>query len=151
DSASTRAMTRRCSVMRMPVAAQRASMPVFFIADGDFSGAMSLQPWTAGRHCSATACMLRQVTAHQKRIQMFPTGLLVIALAAPDAGKAGPSIEPSGRLVVFLHFQENSAHATAGKMAEMRQQQVARQAAAALAGIDRDRQDFGFIRSHPRY
>jgi hypothetical protein len=26
--------------MRMPVAAQRASMPVFFIADGDFSGAM---------------------------------------------------------------------------------------------------------------
>src|SRR5260370_37145833 len=35
-------MTRRCSVMRMPVAAQRASIPVFLSADEDFSAVMYL-------------------------------------------------------------------------------------------------------------
>src|ERR1700688_1166862 len=39
-SASTRAMTRRCSVMRMPVAAQRASIPVALSAGVDFSAVM---------------------------------------------------------------------------------------------------------------
>src|SRR6202045_3511368 len=39
-SASTRAMTRRCSVMRMPVAAQRASIPEALSAGVDFSAVM---------------------------------------------------------------------------------------------------------------
>jgi hypothetical protein len=37
-------MTRRCSVMRMPVAAQRASMPVAFGAGDDFNTVMELLP-----------------------------------------------------------------------------------------------------------
>ena len=39
-----RAMTRRCSVMRMPVAAQRASMPVALGAE-DFNAVMIAGPW----------------------------------------------------------------------------------------------------------
>src|SRR5215217_4332562 len=41
-SASTRAMTRRCSVIRMPVAAQRASIPVGLSADVDFSAVIGV-------------------------------------------------------------------------------------------------------------
>ena len=79
-----------------------------------------------------------------------PPGCLIIAFAAPDDAKSGPFIEPPRRLIVFLDFEEDGAHAAAGEMAEMGQQQVARQAAAAMAGIDRDRQYFGFVRRHAR-
>src|ERR1700674_4107354 len=133
-------MTRRCSVMRMPVAAQRASMPVFLSAEGDFSAVLISKSWRppvgAEQGCSATARILRQVAPHQKRIQLFAAGLLVIALAAPDDAKSGPFIQPSRRLAIFLDLEEDPAHAAAGEMAEMRQQQMARQATAALARID---------------
>src|SRR6478736_4008307 len=55
-SASTRAITRRCSVIRE-----------------------ALKGW----YGSATAGSLRQVAAHQKRVQLFPARLLVVALTAP--------------------------------------------------------------------
>src|SRR5260370_19740159 len=101
--------------------------------------------------CFATARILRQVAPHQKRIQLLPAGLLVIALAAANDAKSGPFIQPSRRLVIFLDLQKYLAHAAAGEMAEMRQQQLARQATAALGGIDRDRQYFGLIGGQPRY
>src|SRR5437764_10117757 len=41
-SASTRAMTRRCSVIRMPVAAQRPSIPVALSAGVDLSAVIGL-------------------------------------------------------------------------------------------------------------
>src|SRR5437764_7611120 len=140
-SASTRAMTRRCSVMRMPVAAQRASMPLAFelgdmCADEDLRAVM-------GGPCKrwrwfATICILRQVAPHQKRIQLFPARLLVIPLAPADDAESGPFIEPSRRRVIFLDLEKYRADAAAGEMAEMDHQQVARQAAAAIGGIDGD-------------
>src|ERR1700759_3778962 len=78
-SASTRAITRRCSVMRMPVAAQRASIPVALSAEVDFRAVMG--PGSLQQACSATGRKLRQVAAHQKRVQLSPAGLLVIAFA----------------------------------------------------------------------
>src|ERR1700754_624303 len=128
-SASTRAITRRCSVMRMPVAAQRASMPVAFGAGGDFSTVMEFLPW--GGRC-ATSAILRQVAAHQKRIQLFPVGLLIIALAASDDGKAASFIKPPGRRVVFLNFKKYAAHAAPCQMTEVGQQQISGEAPAAL-------------------
>ena len=83
---------------------------------------------------SATLRGSRQVAAHQKCVQLFPVCLPVIAFAAPHHGKSGPLVEPPRRLIVFLDLEEDAAHAAAGEMAEMRQQQVARQAAAAMAG-----------------
>src|SRR5471032_2191972 len=120
-SASTRAMTRRCSVMRIPVAAQRASIPVALSAGVDFSAVMGFA-WS-GRACCATARALRQVAAHQNGVQLFPVRLPVIALAASGDGKSGPVVEPPRRLIIFLDLEEHGAHATAGEMAEMGQQQ----------------------------
>src|SRR6185295_5423279 len=152
-SANTRAMTRRCSVMRMPVAAQRASMPVAFevgdeCADEGLSAVMG-RPWKRWRWF-ATNCSLRQVAPHQKRIQLFPAGLLVIPLAAADDAESGPFIKPPRRRVVFLDLEKYCADAAAREMAEMDQQQIARQAAAAIGRIDCDRQYLGLIGAHAR-
>src|ERR1700722_3778684 len=164
-SASTRAMTRRCSVMRMPVAAQRASIPEALSAGVDFSAVMCLAlgnsastanlerfqaKWKPVRVC-ATARGSRQVAAHQKGVQLFPAGLPVIALAAPGDGKSRPFVQPARRLIIFLDLQEHGAHAAAGEMAEMGQQEVAGQAAPAVARSDRDGKYFGLVRRHARY
>ena len=82
---------------------------------------------------------------------MFPAGLPVIAFTASDDGKSGPFVEPPRRLIIFLDFEEYRAHATAGEMAKMRQQQITGQAAAAMAGGNGDREDFGLVRRHARY
>src|SRR6185295_2043759 len=148
-SASTRAITRRCSVMRMPVAAQRASMPVALSAGVDFKAVMDSNLGYAD--CSATARGSRQVAPHQDGVQLFTARLFIIAFAASCHGKSGPIVKPPRRLIVFLDFEEHGAHAAAREMPQMRQQKVARQAAAAMFCVDGDRQDFGFIRRHPRH
>src|ERR1700738_3781448 len=148
-SASTRAMTRRCSVMRMPVAAQRASIPVALRRGVDFSAVMGFA-WDS-ECCCATARALRQVAPHQKRVQLFPARLPVIAFAAPDDGKSGPVVKPPRRLIIFLDLEEYSTHAAAREMAEMGQQQVAGQAAPAMARRHGDRQDFRLVRRHARH
>src|SRR5438094_572902 len=124
-------MTRRCSVMRMPVAAQRASMPVALGAE-DFNAVMiaglatipgtSLETnlGTNGR-MFATIGILRQVSPHQKRVQLFPAGLLVIPLAAANDAESGLFIQPPRRDVIFFHFQKDAAYAAACEMAEMGQ------------------------------
>src|SRR4029078_6803979 len=99
-------MTRRCSVMRMPVAAQRASIPVFLCAGGDFSTGMD-EPWVSGlgeqsRACSAIGRILRQVGPNQKCIQLLPAGLPIIALAAANDAESGPFIQPVRRLIGFF-------------------------------------------------
>src|SRR3984893_10116546 len=99
----------------------------------------------------ATARALRQVAAHHKGIQLFPARLPVIALAASGDGRYGPLIEPARRLIIFLDLEEHGPHAAAGEMAEMRQQQIARQPPSAMAGRDGDRQYFGLVRRHPRH
>src|SRR5689334_25448336 len=114
--------------MRIPVAAQRASMPESWGADGDFNAviirsrfaavsatccrgfaflALTKRKARARAHGSAASAMLRQVAAHQKRIQMFPAGLLIIAFAAPDNRKSGTFAQPARGQVVFFHFEEH--------------------------------------------
>src|SRR4051812_21516896 len=138
-------MTRRCSVMRMPVAAQRASMPVVFSAGMDFSAVM-----VPGLNviCCATARDLRQVAAHQNGVQMFAARLLVIAFAVAGDAKSGALVEPARRSIVFLDLEEYGAHATACEMAEMCQQQFAGQPAAAMFCIHRNRKNFRLVRRH---
>src|SRR5664279_1694840 len=142
-------MTRRCSVMRMPVAAQRASMPEELSSDDGFNTVMGFS--FTGAASSATARMLRQVASHQKRIQMFPAGLSIITLAASDHGKSGLLIETPRRLIVLFDLQKHLIYSAASEMTEMRQEQVARQAAAAIVRVDSNRQDFRFIRGNSRY
>ena len=70
----------------------------------DFSAVMVAGPEETAMF--AIIRILRQVAPHQKGIQLFPAGLLVIPFAAADDGKAGAFIEPSCRRVVFLDFQK---------------------------------------------
>src|ERR1700680_219859 len=148
-SASTRAMTRRCSVMRIPVAAQRASMPVALSAGGDFNTVMDFSP--SAKTLSATDGRLQQVAAHQKCVQLFPAGLPVIALAPSGDAKSRSFVQPPRRLIILLDLEKYRAHAAAGKMAKMCQQQVAGQATPAMAGGHRDRKYFGLVRRHARH
>jgi hypothetical protein len=83
--------------------------------------------------CCATARALRQVAAHQNRIQLFPILLAVITLAAARHGKPGALVEPPRRLIVLLDLEEHGANAASGEMAEMGQQQVVGQTASAMA------------------
>ena len=122
------------------MAAQRASMPVFLCADGDFSAGMVSGPSDAGRGSFATQRILRQVTPHQKRIQLLSAGLLIIALPAANDLKSGPFIKTPRRLIIFFDLEEHLVYAAAREMTEMCQQQVARQAAATLGRIDGDLQ-----------
>src|SRR5882724_4198001 len=110
-------MTRRCSVMRIPVAAQRASMPVALSAGVDFSAVMGL---AFNEACCATAGASRQVAAHQKCVQLFPARLQVIASAAPGNGKPGPLVRPPPRRIIRLHLEEHATHAAAGEGPNMR-------------------------------
>src|SRR5664279_5566648 len=84
--------------------------------------------------CSATARALRQVAAHHQRIQMFAPRLPVIAFTAADNGKSRPVIQPSRRLIVLLDLEEHGAYAAPGEMSEVGEQQLSRQALAAIAG-----------------
>src|SRR4051812_25307613 len=119
-SASTRAITRRWSVMRMPVAAQRASIPVAFSPGVDFRAVMLS---SLNGTCSATADGLGQVAPHQHGVQMFAAGLLVIALAAAGHAEPGAVVKPARGTIVLLDLEKHGAHAMAGEMAEMDQQQ----------------------------
>src|SRR6185295_12201540 len=103
-SASTRAMTRRCSVMRMPVAAQPATIPEELSAGVVFKEVIVSRLKDA---LSATKRMLRQVPAHQKRIQLFATGLKIIAFPTADGRKSGAFIQSAGRLIVFLDLEKD--------------------------------------------
>ena len=92
----------------------------------------SFDPTQTGPHlCSsrsvppcATAGASRQVAAHHQGVQLFPIRLPVVAFAAPDNGKSGPLVEPPRRLIVFLDLEKYAAHAAAGEVAEMGQEQV---------------------------
>src|SRR6266487_911758 len=122
--------------MRRPVAAQRASMPVFLCAGGDFSAGMVSGLSDAGRGSFATARTLRQVTPHQKCIQLLAPGLLIIAFPAADDLKSGPFIQAPRRLIIFFDLEEHLAYAAACEMTEMCEQQVTRQATASLGRIE---------------
>src|SRR4051794_30245473 len=135
-------MTRRCSVIRMPVAAQRASIPEELSAGVVFKEVIISRLTDA---LSATRRSLRQVPPHQKRIQLFPSGLNVIALPAAHGRKSGAFIESAGRLIVFLDFEKHGPDSTACQMPEMGQQQITRKASAALIWVKSDRQNLGFV------
>src|SRR5438128_299451 len=74
----------------------------------------------------------------------------VILFPASDRRKSRTLIEANSRPVVLFHFEKHAANAASGEMTEMVREQVARIAASALRGCDRDRENFRFVRSQPR-
>ena len=81
-------------------------MPVALSAGVGFQCGHDRRALEATGACLPPSRILRQVAPHQKRVQLFPAGLLVIAFAAADDGKSGPFIEPPRRLSCFPPLRE---------------------------------------------
>src|SRR5579871_2623165 len=140
-------MTRRCSVMRMPVAAQRASISPWGVEGTDFRAAIGMPSASAGFRTSRGS---GQVTLHDQRAQKLARRLAIILLAAADDLKSGPLVKPDRGEVILLDLEKDRADAVAGKMTEMNLQQLPRQPAAAPGAFDRNGQDLGFVGGEPR-
>jgi hypothetical protein len=115
--------------------------------DGFATGSCAI----AGLDRCATAQALRQVAAHQQRVQLFPAGLLVIAFAAADDAKSGPFVEPPRRLHYFPRLREIWCARHGRPDAPDGSAAGRGQAAAAMACRHRDRQDFGLVGGHARH
>src|SRR5216683_118690 len=115
-------MTRRWSVMRIPVAAQRASIPVALSAVVGFSAVM-----------------------------VFALDNVSVLPLRARYDKSGAFVKPPRRLIIFLDLEEHGTHAAAREMAEMRQQQIAGQAASAMAKGHGDRKYLGLVRRDARH
>src|SRR5471030_2900546 len=96
-------MMRRCSVMRMPLAAHRAS--IFLFSELRLSGVATITPLRPSYHISG------KIAAQHQRGGGFAPGHLIIVGTARYFVKAGAVIEPHGGLIVFIDFQEYGARA----------------------------------------
>ena len=149
-------MTRRCSVMRMPVAAQRASIPVA-VAAMSVGFQNDRGPWVGSERGDAafdahSIRHLRQVVAaHQKGVRIVPRRPAGNNVRGGRRRRIRP-IHTAARAgcIVFFDFEKYVRTPWPARWPRCVSEQVARQAAAAMAGIDRDRQYFGFVRGHAR-
>ncbi len=83
-------MTRRCSVMRMPVAAQRASIPVCLGGGGRFQVPVIVcLPEQVGVFCHRAGCYDKSRRI-RRAFNCSPAGLLIVAFAAPDHHQIRP-------------------------------------------------------------
>src|SRR5665213_1538136 len=146
-------MVRRCSVIRMPLAAQSASILLFSGAFFPTVATMSLPlpPYsitqtgvTQTRHNSD------QVSAQHQRGGGLAPGARVIIGAAGYFMKTGAVIKADGRRVMFVDFQKYGARAQAGEPPHMQIEQAVRQPASAPRLGDRDREDFRLVLDQPR-
>ena len=128
-SASTRAMTRRCSVMRMPLAAQSASMFARF--GHEFLPALPRIACGLARHHRLRRDRVRrssgQIAAQHQRGGGLPPALgIIVGPPRPTSRKSGAGIEPARRRVVLVDLEEHRAHAEAGEPAQMQSRATAR-------------------------
>src|SRR5665213_1866164 len=141
-------MVRRCSVIRMPLAAQSASILRFSGAFFPTVATMSLPlpPYsiTQTRHNSD------QVSAQHQRGSGVAPGARVIIGAAGYFMKTGAVIKADSRRVMFIDFQKYGARAQTGEPPHMQIEQAARQPASAPRIGDRDREDFRLVLHQPR-
>src|SRR5215212_2521015 len=152
-------MMRRCSVMRMPLAAHWASIWVGF---GTIASALLrwLHHRIAGRDgpserhprkvharfrqrsCSSNKAGSAEVAPQHARRQRRHRLVHVVARPPADLAKTGTVVEPERRLVPLLDLEKHRANTEAGKTPQMQIEQPARNAATAPARRDRDREDF---------
>src|SRR5436190_17187023 len=145
ESASTRAITRRCSVMRIPLDVQRASMLVL--------GAVTNSSWVPiiRLRVKAVHCVNSSEVAPQHQCgRGVVAALLVVAGPPANLAEAGPPIEPPCWFVVLVDFEEHRVRAKSGEPPQMQIEQRTGEPAAAAGGCNRDRKDFRFAAREPR-
>src|SRR3954451_4206298 len=111
ESASTRAMTRRCSVMRMPLDAHRDSILVFDVLTRCLLGVDHNFPGPRGQASAKAHVYLgpdsdffssHQVAPKHQGCGSLTIIFLVIAGSPSDLVKPRPTVEPPRRLVVLV-------------------------------------------------
>src|SRR3954451_2534518 len=93
DDASTRAMVRRCSVMRMPLAAHSASILVLSVA-----GVVAINPILSQR--------ASEITAQNERRRRFAASALIITGPPRHLAKAGAVVKLVRSGVVLVDFEK---------------------------------------------
>src|ERR1051325_6208854 len=131
-------MVRRCSVMRMPLAAHSASILVLSVA-----GVVVIKPILTQR--------TSEITAQNQRRGGLAAGPLVIIGPPRHFAKAGTVVELDRSGVVLVDFEENRAAAETCQPPQMQRQEFACQPTALGAGGDRDREDFRLVLDQSRH
>ena len=121
-AASTRAMTRRCSVMRMPSAAQRASISPGFCSITTFSARL-----VSRRGVARLIIISRTALADSRWLELMPDAVFyaaparstpcrrrqcVIPCAPADFADAAAPVEPARRRVVLADLEEHDPSPT---------------------------------------
>src|SRR5665213_3045308 len=134
-------MTRRCSVMCMPLDVQSASMLAF--------GSVTRSSY-ADHKTQGEGRLSHQVAAQHQRGRGFVAVLPVIAGPPADLAEARALVKPPRRRVVLFNLEEHGASAKTREPPQMQLEQAAGDAAAAPRRCDRDREDFRFVAGQPR-
>jgi len=137
-------MTRRCSVMRMPLAWHCVSI-----------GLSLSSATTRSRRCPGLAHHIarpkRRPSASSAEIasqDQRPRGASlrrIVALALPGFLKRSSGVKPSGWRVIWVNLEEHGSDPEPGEGAQMDIEQAASDAPPAVRSCDRDREDFGLI------
>src|ERR1700674_5426158 len=140
EEASTRAMIRRCSVIRIPLATHWASMPLCFSTVTGFS--VDATSYERGQNPSIATS--DQIAAqHQRR--GGAGAALVVSLAPADLVEPGPGIEMTGRGVALVDLEQKPPHTIGREPAHMHVEQAPGGATPTRRCNDSNRQNLGFI------
>src|SRR6185369_8647986 len=98
-------MMRRCSVMRMPLDAHRASILDFGVFTRS-SQPPIIRPGQWRVYCGKNCVESDQIAAQHQGGGGNAWGLLIVAGAPPDLTKSRPMVEPARRFVVLVDLKK---------------------------------------------
>src|SRR6266566_2979558 len=141
-------MTRRCSVIRMPLAAHSASM---FALDSAMPHSVAVPACVIitkeapGAKSAAFIAWLRsrEVAAQHQGGSRRASRPRIVTGAASDLAERIAGVEPARGYVVVIDLEKDRAHAEPGKPAHVQVEEPAREPAPLVGAGDGDREDFG--------
>src|SRR5476649_1063251 len=105
-------MMRRCSVIRMPLAAHRAS--IFLLSELRLSAVATISSLLGSPHLSSS-----KVAAQHQRGGSLGSVRLIVIRASRYFMETGTVIKPHGRLIVLVDFQKNATRAKSRQPSHM--------------------------------
>src|SRR5262252_8886409 len=153
-AASTRAITRRCSVMRMPLALHRASMSLGFGAFTTLLRATAISRQGAEIHWISSRDRCRGGSPLQRLLPITADrgggpAHLIVRISPPDFSKTRTAIKSKRRDIALVDLEKNAARAERGEPAQMGLEQLPPQASPTPGGGDSNRQDLSLVQNEP--
>src|SRR5262245_40989704 len=148
-------MTRRCSVMRMPLALHRASMSLGFGAFTTLLRPIAISRRSRGIHwvqCRPTPTGPRGSSSREIAAQNKGSGAArwrIISFTASDLLEPRAVVESARRYVALLHLEKNRARPECRQPTQVDIEQLPRQSSAPPGGRNSNRQDLRFVLHDP--